>query len=317
MNRLRIVGPLLAALLAVHGGAAEAQAWKGRGRLEGKVTDPGGKPIGGAEVKLRQGKSPDAGPPVFKTDDKGRWAYMGLGGGEWSIDFDAAGFVPGRIVVNVSEVTRTPFLEYKLEAARAAEPDKPATTGLPPEIVEAVKQGNAALDEKRWADARAAFEKASTGLPDSVPLLFALGRAYSGEGNAAKAIETIQKITRMEPANNGAWLLLASLELEKGNLEGGQAALARVPDDFVKDPNVFINIGVLFMNRKKPLDAETYFTKAIAVAPAAHDGYYYRGLARVSADKKAEAKADLKKVIEIAPSSEEAKEARQLVQALP
>lgn len=316
MNRLRIVGLPLAALLLVSSGV-EAQAWKGRGRLEGKVTDPAGKPIGGAEVKLRLAKGGDAGPPAFKADEKGRWAYMGLGGGEWTIDFDAAGFVPGRIVVNVSEVTRTPFLEYKLEAAKAAEPDKPATTGLPPEIVEAVKQGNAALDEKRWADARAAFEKAATGLPESVPLLFALGRAYSGEGNAAKAIETIRKITDKEPANNGAWLLLASLELEKGNLEGGQAALAKVPDDFVKDPNVFINIGVLFMNKKKPLDAETYFTKAIAVAPAAHDGYYYRGLARVSADKKADAKADFKKVLEIAPASEEAKEAKQLIQALP
>jgi len=313
---LRIVGAPLLVVLAVSS-VAEGQAWKGRGRLEGRVVDAAGKPIAGAELKVRLKKG-DVGPPPIKTDEKGRWVYMGLANGEWNIDFDKPGFVPGRIVVNVSEVTRTPFLEYRLEAAAAApEPEKAATAGLPPEAVEAVKQGNVALEEKRFADARAAFEKASAGLPDNVSLLFALARSYSGEGNAEKAIETVRKITRKEPGNNGAWLLLANLELEKGNLEGGQAALSTVPDDFVKDPNVFLNIGVLFLNRKKPLDAETYFTKAIALAPAAHDGYYYRGLARVSADRKAEAKADLRKTVELAPAaSNEAREARQLLEAL-
>jgi len=179
-----------------------------------------------------------------------------------------------------------------------------------------VKTGNDALEAKKYAEARVAFEKAATVLPDNVSLLFALARSYSGEGNAAKAIETVEKITAKDASNNGAWLLLANLKLEKGDLNGAQAALSKVPADFVKDPAVFINLGISFMNKKKLAEAESYFTKAIEAAPDQGDGYYYRGLARVQQQKNADAKADLKRFLEIAPNAAEAKEARDLLSAL-
>ena len=302
---------LLGAVLPVS-----AQEWKGKGRLEGKVTDLEGKPIAGATVKLRTGSSPGSGPDL-KSDGGGRWTVLGLRGGEWKITIEAPGFIAGDVLIQVSEVTRANPIVYKMPPVQVAAPGEAQTTGLPPEIVEAVKAGNEALEQKKWTDARIAFEKALPAIPDNVGLLMALARSYSGEGNTDKAIETLKKVTEKEPKNNGVWLLIANMLLEKGRLEEGRAALDKVPVETITDPNVFINIGVLYMNQKKNEEAEKSFTRAVDVAPGQFDGYYYRGLSRVAQQKRAEAKGDLAKVVELAPpDSTEAKEARQLLEAL-
>lgn len=291
-----------------------AQEWKGKGRLEGRVTDLEGKALEGASVKLRY-KGGEGGPDL-KTDSKGRWTVLGLRNGEWRISVEKEGFIPGEIVFQVSEILRANPLDYRMEPVPAAPPEAAGTGGLPPEIVEAVKQGNEAIEQRRWADGRAAFEKALPSVPDNVGLLMALARCYSGEGNTDKAVETLKKVTDKEPGNNGAWLLTSTMLLEKGKLEEGKAALDKVPKEAITDPNIYINVGVLYMNQKKNAEAEEYFTKVVDMAPAAGEGYYYRGLARISQQKNKEAKADLAKFLELSPNAPEAAEAKQLLGAL-
>lgn len=308
-----VVSLALLALLAGSPGAA--QDWKGKGRLEGRVTDPDGKPIADAVVRLRIPGHPDQGPDV-KTDSKGRWKCMGLRGGDWKILIDAPGYVPGEAMFSVSEVIRANPIAYAM-APIPKVVEQPEPTGLPPEVLEAVKLGNEALEQKRWTDARVAFEKVLPAAPDNTGLLIALARSYSGEGNTDKALEMLRKVAEKEPANWGPWMLMANILLEKGQLDEGRDALNHVPPEAVTDPNVYINVGVLFMNKNKNEDAETYFTKAVDVAPAQFDGYYYRGLARIALKKYPDARADLTKVVELAPSDKnELKEARQLLEAL-
>lgn len=284
------------------------------GRLEGRVTDPDGKPIGGAIVKIRLPDRPDAGVEV-KTDGKGRWAVMGLRGGEWRITIEAPGFMTGETVYAVSEVARGNPVNYAMKPA--AKTEEARASGLPPEIKEALAAGNEALEQKRWSDARTAFEKVLPMAPDNVGLLMALARSYSGEGKTSNAVEMLKKVTEKDASNWGAWMLMANMLLEKGMLEEGRAALEHVPQKAVTDPNVFINVGVLFMNQKKNDEAEGYFTKAVEVAPGQYDPYYYRGLARIGLNRNDGAKADLTKVVELAPpDSNEVKEARQLLEAL-
>lgn len=314
--KLRI--PFAAALLTLAGLLlslpASAQDWKGKGRLEGRVTDLDGKPIEGATIKIRVPDHPEQGPDL-KTDSKGRWSYMGLRGGDWKISIEAPGYIPGETILGVSEVTRGNPVNYSMKPAPKEVPA--SAGGLPPEIAEALKAGNEALDQKRWGDARVAFEKVLPVAPENIGLMMALARSYSGEGNNEKAIEMLRKVTEKEPTNWGAWLLEANMLLEKGKLEEGRAALEHVPQQSVTDPNIFINVGVLFMNQKKNDEAETYFTKAVDVAPGQFDGYYYRGLARIGVNNYDGARADLSKVVELAPKeSSEAKEAQQLLEAI-
>ncbi len=314
MKLARVVAVLVALAVLVPAASSTAQEWRGKGRLEGRVSDLEGKPLEGATVKLRY-KGGEGGPDL-KTDKKGRWTVLGLRNGEWKITVEKDGYIPGDIVVNVSEILRANPLDYRMEPVPVATPDTAATGGLPPEVVEAVAAGNTALEEKRWTDARVAFEKALPAVPDNVGLLMALARSYSGEGNAEKAIETLKTVTEKEPGNNGAWLLLSSMLLEKGKLEEGKAALEKVPREAITDPNIYINVGVLYMNQKKNAEAEEYFSRVVEMAPAAGDGYYYRGLARISQQKNKEAKADLTKFLELSPDAPEAAEVKQLLGAL-
>ncbi|MBL8113029.1 MAG: tetratricopeptide repeat protein [Acidobacteria bacterium] len=305
---------IAAGALALAGPLA-AQQWKGKGRVEGILTDTSGKPIPGAAVKLRKsGEGPD-----LATGKDGRWAFLGLTGGEWTVEFDAKGFQPERIHIDVSELQRRPRIEHALKPLPEAPPQappEPPEPGLPPGVVAAVAEGNEALARKDWPAARAAFEKAHAGLPENVSILTTLARSYSGEGNAAKAVETVRKITALTPDDAGTWLLLANLELERGQLEAGKEALGHVPQDFVKDPAIYVNIGVLYMNQKNNAEAELSFDKAVAIAPADGSGYYYRALARIAQKKNAGAKADLQKFLELDPGSSDAKDARDLLGAL-
>ena len=306
---------LLATLVLLAPLPAAAQDWKGKGRLEGRVTDPDGNPVAGAIVKLRPPGKPDQGPDV-RADSTGRWAYLGLRGGEWKITIEAPGFVTGETTLSVSEFLRGNPANYMMKRVPKAQPDQ-APAGLPPEILEAVDAGNEALAQGRWTDASAAFEKVLPVAGDNPALLMALARSYLGEGKTEKALEMLRKITGKEPQNGTAWVLMASMLLEKGRLEEGRAALEHVPQEAVTDPIVFINIGVLFMNQKRNEEAEGYFSKAIDVAPGRFDGYYYRGLARIGLQRYAEARADLSKVVELAPAdSNETKESRQLLDAI-
>jgi Tfp pilus assembly protein PilF len=306
---------LLTVLVLAAAFPCAAQDWKGKGRLEGQVTDQNGKAIASATIKLRVPGRPDDGPDA-KTDSRGRWTVMGLRGGDWKITVEAPGYITGETMFSVSEVMRANPLAYAMAPVPKAAPEQ-LQPGLPPEVVEALKSGNEALEQKRWVDARAAFEKVLPVAPDNTGLLIALARSYSGEGNTEKAVEMLKKVTEKDPANWGAWMLMANLLLEKGKLDEGRAALEKVPQASITDPNIFINVGVLFMNKQKMDEAEGYFTKVIDLAPAQFDGYYYRGLARIALGKHAEAKADLKKVVEMAPvDANEVKEAKQLLEAL-
>jgi tetratricopeptide (TPR) repeat protein len=57
-------------------------------------------------------------------------------------------------------------------------------------------------------------------------------------------------------------------------------------------------------------------TKAIEIDPSLADSYYYRGLANIQAKKTAEAKADFTKYLELAPNGPQAREVKEMLQAL-
>ena len=84
----------------------------------------------------------------------------------------------------------------------------------------------------------------------------------------------------------------------------------------MKDSAIYFNLAITFMNKKKPEDAAAYFSKAIELDPASADSYFYRGMAEFQTKKNAEARADFKKYLELDPNGAEAKDAKEMLQAL-
>ena len=59
-----------------------------------------------------------------------------------------------------------------------------------------------------------------------------------------------------------------------------------------------------------------YFDKAVKLAPADGDSYYYRGLAEMQLKKKAEARADFEKYLVISPTGDYAADVKEYLKSL-
>ena len=179
--------------------------------------------------------------------------------------------------------------------------------------------------------AAADLEKALPQVPDTTPelkevrnqVMQVMAQAYYRSGDLKNAIATLEKLDAADPMpatpdqpHMVRDVLLANLYLENGQLDQGRMLLDKLPPAAITDPTAYINIGILFLNKKNPADAATYFSKAVAMDPKRAETYYYRGLAEVQQKKNKEAKADFEQVLALAPDSTEAHDAKQLLASL-
>lgn len=303
-----------AALFVASVGAA--QDWRGKARVDGRVITDKGEGIPGAKVTLRRG---GMGPEALTTNSKGRWAYLGLGNGAWDVDVEAPGYLPYKTTVQLSEINRIPPMDIRLQPAPTAQPTPAAAApkNAAPDVIPILEHGNQLLEAKDYAGARAEYERALAAIPNNPIVLRAIAQTYYAEKKVDEAIATLKKVVELEPTDVTALVLLANLQLEKGNVEEGKATLAKLPPDSVKDPAVYTNLGIVLLNKKKPEDAWTYFDMAVKVAPTDPDVYYYRGLAAFQLkNKKAEARADFQKYLELAPTGENAADVKEYLKTL-
>jgi Flp pilus assembly protein TadD len=337
-------------LLVVTAVSVSAQV-RGTARLQGTVTDKTtGKPIEGAVVTVAI-SSGNTVPIVSKSDAKGHWSALGMITGQWNIDIVAPGYQTTRGSATVSELHQSPPVmtamvpEAKQEAA-VAQAVAP-TPLVPKEAVDAINEGQTLLkvragesvtgadgtshqvtaDEARDSAKKAVadFEKALPMVPVDKPetkqihdqLSQVMAQAYFRAGDLPKAIAMLETITAADPSNTAQAALLANLYLQNGQLDAGKNLLEKLPPDTIKDPTIYTNVGILFLNKKAPADAVTYFTKAISMDPKSGDGYYYRGLANAQLKKTKEARSDFEQVLALAPDSPEAKDAKAMLAALP
>jgi len=297
-----------------------AQEWRGgHARVEGTVKSEKGEPIVGAKVMLRRAKGAPAGPDVT-TDKRGHWAYLGLIGGSWNIDFEAPGFVAKQISVELKEAERNPPIEVQLAPAAPVEkPREELMVGgkkISRETADAIEKGNAALAGNNYSEARENYTRALTEMPDNAALLMRIAASYYGEGKLDEAVRYARQAAEKDAQDVNALRLIAELELQRGNLEAGREALSKVPSEKIKDGQPYLNIGILLWNKRKAAEAEEALNKALAIQPDLADGYYIRALTRLQLKKQAEAKADLQKYLELSSEGPDAKEARELLKSL-
>ena len=308
-----ILSSIAAALLIAA--TLPGQDWRGKGRAEGHVKDADGQPIADAKVELTRDSG---GGTSAKTDKKGYWAVMGLIGGKWNVDIAAPGYETRKTVMGVQEAGRTQPLEIQLQKAAAPAPAAVQAGGkdVRAEVTAAVEQGNRLIGEKKYPEARAEYEKALAILPDSAPLWKGIAQTYHAEGNGAKEEESLRKVVQLEPGDTDAQILLADNLVNQGKVADGKAIVDGLAPGAIKDPAVYTNLAIVFMNKSKPEEARAYMSKAIDLDPTLADSYYYRGLASIQAKKTAEAKADFAKYLELAPNGPQAKEVKEMLQAL-
>jgi Tfp pilus assembly protein PilF len=317
-----------------------AQDWAGMGRLQGIITDEAGKPIEGAKVTLRRGdqtvKAENPGPPPVTTDKLGKWSKLGLAGGTWGVLIEKDGFIPseGRLKVAESGPPQPPVtIKLKVlpkeEAQKQKEPSKGSLANA------AINDGNTALQQEKYAEAREAYQKALALIEDpehpqpdvQVAILRAIATTYYRESTAAKAkdvkaqkldqsIASLKQALAIKPDDPESLQLIANLLVDAGHDAEAQAYIAKLPQGAKIDPDRLINIGIKYYNEKQLDKALEQFNKVVTENPEMAEAYYYRGLVYLNKNKVPEAKADFKKLLEIDPKSKYAKEAQEFLKSL-
>jgi Tfp pilus assembly protein PilF len=179
----------------------------------------------------------------------------------------------------------------------------------------------------KFGEATALYEQSLPELSDNTALMTKLEMAGYLTQNYDQAEKYAKMITEKEPGNTTSWMMIAELEVQKGNLAEAKAAVEKVPADKLTDPTVFLNIGVICYNKNLPADAEQYFSKAIDMKGDFSEAYYYRGLARyqigaaaknkqTAAEKFGEAKADFQKYMQIDPNGKDADTVKELLKSI-
>jgi tetratricopeptide (TPR) repeat protein len=302
-----------------------AQAWAGKGRLQGEIRDEQGKPIEGAKITLRQGTErvkPEAdGPKAITTGKNGKWSVLGLAGGPWGILIEKQGYMPSEGQVAVNEFAVAQPINITLKVVPKEVQQKAAEASGNAKAKAAIEEANALLGQNKYADARARYEQALGFLEVDDPDLKAsiqrtIARTWFEEGKTDQAIDTLKKSLEVKPGDVETLQLLSTLLVSAGREKEAEAYMAKLPAGTKVDPNSLLNLGIKLFNEKDLTGALDKFDRAVKDNPDLATAYYYRGLTYLGLNKTAEAKADFQKLLELDPNNPNAEEAREFIKSL-
>lgn len=300
-----------------------AQAWKGRGRLQGQVNGPDGRPVEGAKITLRIGSDgvdpAKDGPAPVTTDSKGRWSILGLAGGAWGVLIEKEGFQPSEGLLKVAE-SGPPAqpIRVELKALTAQQQQQATQDDSGSQAKQALDQGNALLEAGRYAEARTQYESAMAKVDAELhpAILRAVAKTWYEEKQPDKAVATLQQALQIKPDDVESLKLIINLLVAQGKEKDAQTYMARLPQGQTVDADTLLNVGIKYYNERKLDEALTQFDRVVKENPNLPDAYYYRGLVYLNQGKAAEAKADFQKVLEIDPKHPQAADVREYLSSL-
>ena len=187
MSAFRIVvGVLLTTFLS---SAAFAQS----ARAVGTVKDTNGRPIKGAIVRA---VNRDASPSQITstTDDKGRWAMIGLKTGTWQFTAEAPGFTPVQANAPV-RVAAAPPMGFAL----ARDPG-PIPGALEKNVLQSVTAANALRDRGQYDQALAAYQQIREQNPKLTSVAFVQASVYRKQ--AASEADPVARRALLDRAVN-------------------------------------------------------------------------------------------------------------------
>jgi hypothetical protein len=249
---------LLAATFALAS-AVSAQEWKGRARIEGRVTGEADAPLRGATVAIDRLSSAGSIGPRVSSDREGRWLVDGIASGSWMVVVAAPGYRTRQIGVHLpSESSWLGPLDVRLTKQSA--PSTPAAStraaAPPPKVAEStggratsadIEAVLAALDAGRIDRARGLLPSLDADGSENAGDFFDIGRVFLTAGATDEAAACFSLAIALDPSHVEAHYRrgLALLAL-------GRHGEARSDFEAVVDlrPD-----GTLAANARKALDA--------------------------------------------------------------
>jgi tetratricopeptide (TPR) repeat protein len=218
MRRLDLAVAALV-LLCLAGQAAAQTA-----RASGIVRDASGHPVRGAVVRAM---NEQAHPPQITstTDDKGRWAMIGLATGSWQFVIEAAGFVTQSVAAPVRVAAPATL------AVTMARDLGPIPNALDKGIAQQVTDANTMRDQGRFDQALAAYQEIRTKNPRLTAISLVLGDTYRRKAAQERdpsartallqqAINSYSDVLKVDASNERAKTEIESTRAEVGSAPG-------------------------------------------------------------------------------------------------
>lgn len=343
-QRIRL-GAAIALGLMLLALPASAQDWVGKMRISGTVTDQDGNPIEGAEVTIYKDQE-GRGPKPIITKKNGKWGFLGIAFGNWTVVVMAEGKMPSQGTVPVGNNMKPiqvrlkdipPELLYNekaLEAKKMLEEGNLLLAGGDPAAARAkYEEGMDILDpefhplvlsaigesykaEENLPKALEAFDKALALTPDNTQILLSKAQAHYGMGDKEAAISGLKTVVEIEPDNKMATQVLTEMLVAEGRLEEAEPYIAMLGGDVKLDPNALLNVGIDHYNAGEMDEALVQFDRVVAENPEMPEAYYYRGLVYLGRGDNDSARGDLERFLELDPGNAKAQEAKDFLSYL-
>ncbi len=313
---MRRVAWLAVLVLVLGAGMAFAQDGQGKYKMSGKVTDEAGKGIEGASVRLFS-VATQTGPEV-KTAKNGSWKAEKLAEGQWMVIVQHAGHDPMQVQVEIGEKLKEAKFDLKMKKL-----------GTDPTVAErlAMLEAQPLLAAKKHAEARAIFEKLLVAYPSAHQIHKYLAHTYNAENNTAKAIEELELYVAGVPSDTQILTLLGSMYTQNNREPDAWRLFSTLDLSKVQEITELQDPAFALLRQKKPAEAVKYLNLAVQRFPEDAPSYYYRGFAQwqlgtMAAEQKKDeeskalfekAAADLNKCVELAPTSDSATKAKQIL----
>lgn len=318
MRKTLVLSVILTLLIGVT--LAQAQAWRGKGRIAGVVKDASGNPLEGVVVKFESAKLESG--TELKTDKKGNWLMAGIHGGSWSLTFEKQGFQTKQMDWQIMEFEYNKPMDVVLEPAVAASTAsgggaKPAGPDL--SVAEA---GEALLAQKDYQGALAKFQESLAANPTVYQIYGDIAAAQYESGNLDEAIKSYQMYLQKEKESGvlmpdqKVMLAIVAVYMDKKDMVNAKKYMEGVDETSITDPTIFYNLGVSSTNAGDIDTAIKYFDKSVQVDPKFVDGWYQLAISYVGKANNPKAVECFKKVIEIDPTSDSAKEAQDFIKMM-
>lgn len=216
MGRVPLTLTVIAALCIAASASAQTA------RAMGTVRDTESKPIKGATIRAT---NPEAYPPqvVSTTDDRGRWAMLGLRIGTYAFVVEAPGFLTVQASANVRTATSAPLL-----FVMARDPG-PIPGALPSNIQAQLSAANMLRDQGRFDQALNAYQEIRAKNPKLNAVNMVIGNIYRSRASQEvdpvarralldRAIESYQSVVEADVENERARRELESTRAEASAL---------------------------------------------------------------------------------------------------
>jgi tetratricopeptide (TPR) repeat protein len=298
-----------ALILTAIAGSAAAQG----SRVVGIVKDEAGQPIRGATLSL---ENPDAIPRNFTatTDDRGRFAIIGLKSGEWSIVAQAPGFIAdaGRVVVRVA-APATPTFTLR----RAPQPPPSALGNVGAKDLQSeLRSADQQYIAQQWDQAITSYKAILTKAPALSFINLQIGAAYRSKKDYDSAVVAYNEMLKADPSSEKARVGLGLTYLEKGDLGAAENALTQAAQAPTASKELLYSLGEVEAARGNATDAMKWYQKASVSDPNWGKPLLQMGMASLKTGDRANATAMMERVLAVDPASAEAAQARSVIEQL-